>query len=126
MVLTHVPEHRVQWAKTYSRAMRFTEEVLLVQAEMHRVLRFLIWERESWVSRALACDRSEMLSADMQEGLNAYARRQASIREHLRKEFQLVWEPVPTYVRELNRRWAETQSLYYQDLEVVAESGLVD
>lgn len=106
--------------------MRFTEEVLLVQTEMHRVLRFLNWERERWISRGSASNHRDTLSADVREGLSAYAHRQARIRDHLLKEFKLVWKPAPAYIQELNRRWAQMQSPYYQDLEVEAEQGLVD
>jgi hypothetical protein len=39
---------RVEWCKSRARAMRFTEEVELLQEEMMRVLRFLEWQEAWW------------------------------------------------------------------------------
>ena len=39
---------RIEWCKSWARAMRFTEEVELLQEEMERVLRFLQWQENWW------------------------------------------------------------------------------
>ncbi|KAJ7839774.1 hypothetical protein B0H13DRAFT_2417357 [Mycena leptocephala] len=39
---------RLEWAKTRARAMRYAEEVDLLQEEMRRVVQFMDWRRDSW------------------------------------------------------------------------------
>jgi hypothetical protein len=38
---------RIEWAKTRAKALRYAEEVDLLEEEMRRVLQFLEW-RASW------------------------------------------------------------------------------
>jgi hypothetical protein len=79
---------QVEWAKSRARAARAVEEVLLLREEMRRVIEFLKWKSEWWVSRA------EHQSEDkgMAEGLHAYAHKQASLQNSLSQHFQLVWK----------------------------------
>ena len=70
--------------------MRWSEEVELLEEEMQRVLRFLRWHATWWKKQVhhRACEKS----ADT-EGLQAYALRQADLRESLRERFMLLWLP---------------------------------
>jgi hypothetical protein len=70
--------------------MRWSEEVELLEEEMRRVLRFLQWHATWWKEQAhrRACEKE----ADS-EGLQAYALRQADLRESLRERFILLWLP---------------------------------
>ncbi|KAJ8579221.1 hypothetical protein M405DRAFT_939239 [Rhizopogon salebrosus TDB-379] len=81
---------RMEWCKARARAMRWSEEVELLEEEMQRVLRFLRWHATWWKEQAhrRACEKS----ADT-EGLQAYALRQADLRESLRERFMLLWLP---------------------------------
>ncbi|KAM6497177.1 hypothetical protein JOM56_007650, partial [Amanita muscaria] len=70
---------RIEWCKARARAHRWQEECLLLKEEMRRVLQFFDSEILRWKGLASA-DDSYCSTADMQEGRNAYAHRQANIR----------------------------------------------
>jgi len=100
---------RVEWCKSRARAMRWTEETLLLLEEMRRTLQFLEWQTNFWVERASALEGvveestvnlvgSRTLVPERNEGLRAYALRQASIRSHLRDKFKSLWRVVPALV----------------------------
>ncbi|KAG6827090.1 hypothetical protein H0H92_013247 [Tricholoma furcatifolium] len=85
---------RIEWCKSRSRAMRFSEEVELLTEEMHRVLRYLTYKEAWWRSKAVyASDNT--LAPICQEGLVAYASRQASLCSQLHKSFSHSWQKVP-------------------------------
>lgn len=71
-----------------ARAMRWSEEVLLLREEMRRVLKFLEWHASWWDSQ---CARHTDLSPELMEGMMAYAKKQASIRTKIRQSFNLMW-----------------------------------
>ncbi|KAF4597769.1 hypothetical protein EYR40_008234 [Pleurotus pulmonarius] len=91
---------RLEWAKSRARALRWSEEVLLLKEEMRRVLAFLRWQAEWWESK----ERSdgEHVPDVMTEGLNAYARRQAAIRIRLAASFATKWASVPDFLKLYN------------------------
>lgn len=76
--------------------MRWSEEVELLQEEMGRVLRFLDWQAQWWIGRARG--RGEDLDGALQEGLTAYACRQALIRIQIKEKFMTLWQPVDLWV----------------------------
>jgi len=89
--------------------MRWTEETLLLLEEMRRTLQFLDWQANFWVERANILEGATEESAvnlvgsctlvpERNEGLRAYALRQASIRNHLRNKFRSLWHAVPASV----------------------------
>ncbi|KAK6988879.1 CxC2 domain-containing protein [Favolaschia claudopus] len=90
---------RIEWAKTRARAMRWTEEVDLLEEEMRRVLEFQKWKAEWWA--ALADQRQTVVASDsiLNEGLTAYARRQSQIQLDLRARFQGNWRDIPAYIQ---------------------------
>ncbi|KAE9385550.1 hypothetical protein BT96DRAFT_777192, partial [Gymnopus androsaceus JB14] len=67
-----------EWCRSQARALRLSEEVLLLHEEMHRMAAFLVWKEKQWkewmVVRASMCDN---LESALVEGLTAYARKQA-------------------------------------------------
>ena len=77
--------------------MRWGEEVELLQEEMGRVLRFLDWHARWWVRQEK--ERTESLDARLQEGLSAYAHRQASIRIKMKESFANLWNSVNSWVK---------------------------
>ncbi|OJT12474.1 hypothetical protein TRAPUB_10982 [Trametes pubescens] len=78
---------RVEWLKARARKMRWEEEVRLLPEEMRRVLVTLQYEEKAWLAR-----RTARVVADpaLQEGLAAYATRQAAIRCAMRGTFVAV------------------------------------
>jgi hypothetical protein len=74
---------------------RWSEEVELLLEEMRRVIEFLKWQAEWWGGRA---NSRSLESAVDQEGLAAYACRQAALRLSLVASFQHLWRDVPMFV----------------------------
>jgi hypothetical protein len=81
---------RIEWCKARARALRWAEEVELLQEEMRRVLQFLDWQANWWEEqgRLQICQ-----AAAHNEGLLAYAARQANIRRRLSRHFRTLWAP---------------------------------
>src|SRR6266567_3257583 len=98
--------------------MRYAEEVELLFEEMRRVLAFLEWDRDRWKKRALnAPERLHNatypstpatlgVQAAFEEGLKAYALRQASVRERLLTAFSQQWHDVPAFINMTDRALA--------------------
>ena len=86
---------RVHWAKCQARAERYEEEVALTVEEMGRTLRYFEWKRSHWLS----LQRPRKLSPtpppiEVQQGLDAYAYRQAHIYETLIVSFVNLWRNI--------------------------------
>ncbi|KAJ7200471.1 hypothetical protein B0H12DRAFT_975913, partial [Mycena haematopus] len=79
---------RIEWAKTRARAMRWQEEVDLLEEEMRRISQFLRWRSEWWSGKV---DRRGLGEGPQREGETAYAIRQASIQATLADEFAREW-----------------------------------
>ncbi|KAF7977625.1 hypothetical protein HWV62_3024 [Athelia sp. TMB] len=79
---------RIQWCKARARAMRWSEEVLLLREEMRRILAFLAWHAEWWDRQA---SRWTGLSPETAQGVAAYAYKQAAIRRKIRTSFDTLW-----------------------------------
>jgi len=101
---------RIEWCRSRARAMRFSEEVELLNEEMRRVLAFLEWDACRWEERATERVRAATPAATvdslpvfpdgaLDEGLQAYALRQAAIRRKLFTRFSTQWNSIPTYIR---------------------------
>lgn len=78
---------RAEWCRSRARGKRAGEEVLKLQEEMNRTLRFLEWKSEWW----LQCAASRTASSDIAEGLAAYAKEQSQLQLSLRAEFRRLW-----------------------------------
>ena len=79
---------RVEWCRSRARALRWHEEVELLEEEMRRVLLFLQWHGDWWHEQV---DRQSLPDAVAAEGYKAYAMRQASFRYNLWTSFQRLW-----------------------------------
>ncbi|KAG2356874.1 hypothetical protein BDR07DRAFT_1453293 [Suillus spraguei] len=75
---------RVEWCKSHARALRWAEEVDLLQEEMRRVLQFFNWQANWWEGQGAAA---------WDEGLRAYASQQANICHRLAARFHSIWAP---------------------------------
>lgn len=86
---------RIEWCRSRARAMRWTEEVLLLLEEMRRVLAFMEWHASWWEGQSA---RWSGLDAAESEGMAAYAYRQASIRRSMATLFRKNWAFAQQYV----------------------------
>ncbi|KAJ7788496.1 hypothetical protein B0H14DRAFT_3576895 [Mycena olivaceomarginata] len=72
---------RIEWARTRAKAIRYTEEIDLVEEEMR-------WRRDWWHARAELRVQVDWAS---REGQGAYARKQAGYMQGLRERFKQLW-----------------------------------
>lgn len=80
---------RAEWCKSRARTKRAAEEVLKVQEEMRRTLKYLEWRATWWTEKA--SERTEEIGTDMQEALRAYALEQSALQLALRASFKNLW-----------------------------------
>jgi hypothetical protein len=88
LIFTRSTGLRIEWCKARARAMRWREEVELLQEEMRRVLQFLRWHACWW---DVTAHSRTLPTAAENEGLIAYATRQAQIRRDLAAKFEFSW-----------------------------------
>ena len=67
-------EMRVEWTTSLARMERWAEEVELLQEEMRRTVTFLEWKSLDWMAKRW--ERLDLVTSDIQSGLDAYARKQ--------------------------------------------------
>ncbi|KAG1727454.1 uncharacterized protein EDB91DRAFT_1239524 [Suillus paluster] len=79
---------RVEWCKARVRSMQWAKEVKLLQEEMRRVSCFLRWHASWWNKKTSECTLG---TAADNEGLGAYAYRQAQLRDDLTNCFENKW-----------------------------------
>ena len=82
---------RLEWCRTRARAHRWTEECQLLGEEMRRILAFHKWQ-ESWWQKQIGHITDATDSE--QEGLTAYALRQANIRRMMHDICVLTWHEI--------------------------------
>jgi hypothetical protein len=70
---------------------RWSEEILLVEEEMRRVLCFLMWRAQWWVSKGNSCQKP---SPELCEGLAAYSAKQAEVLQTMAISFAREWKPL--------------------------------
>jgi hypothetical protein len=86
---------RVEWTTSFARLERWHEEVELLQEEMRRVVVFLEWKSQDWLSKAEA--REGKVTLSVQHGLNAYAKKQAAVYRNLATSFTKLWRPMSRF-----------------------------
>ncbi|KAH7904785.1 hypothetical protein BJ138DRAFT_1138456 [Hygrophoropsis aurantiaca] len=86
----------IEWAKSQARALRWKEEAMLLKEEMRWVCVFLLVRANWWEQRSTLAAPDDFPSPDidLNEGLSAYAFRQASIQRALCRRFTELWENV--------------------------------
>ncbi|KAJ7709422.1 hypothetical protein B0H16DRAFT_1745825 [Mycena metata] len=87
---------RIEWAKARARALRWTEEIDLLEEEMRRILQFLAWRSEWWMDRVESRGLAERAQL---EGETAYALRQAVFHADLAEHFATLWVGLPELIR---------------------------
>ncbi|KAJ7186240.1 hypothetical protein B0H12DRAFT_1032304, partial [Mycena haematopus] len=100
---------RVEWCKAYVRMRRWYEDAVLVEEEMRRTIEFGFWAAEEWITRAGR--RINTVSAELQEGLEAYSyeqeRREVATCELLTANWAGIREKGRAYVARESARGVE-------------------
>ena len=96
---------RHEWMTCRARANCWKEESSLLQEEMRRVIAFLEWKSSSWDGRVGS--HSGTIMADIQHGINSYARKQAHKYHELAVSLVNQWLPHLSALG-LDISWAKT------------------
>ncbi|KAJ7799721.1 hypothetical protein B0H14DRAFT_3491392 [Mycena olivaceomarginata] len=80
---------RVEWARAKARKTRWVEEVMILEEEMRRTLRYLEWQAIWWEVRV---DSRPGATVQVRAGVRAYALKQAALYRRLAKHFKAEWE----------------------------------
>ena len=92
-MLAAYPALQIEWCWVRARDMRWSEEVLMLWEEMRRVLAYFLWHAGWWSE--LAVINRHGLSNVSQEGVAAYAYKQAHHWMALCSKFNLLWQDSP-------------------------------
>ncbi|KAJ7604200.1 hypothetical protein DFH06DRAFT_1021347, partial [Mycena polygramma] len=108
---------RAEWCKGRARAMRWYEEVIILEEEMRRSIASAEWVCEAWKRRAVwRAEESEMqgdaLTAELREGLQGYALEHA--------------ETARRRAEDLREAWADVREAARVVVEELDGSGVVD
>jgi hypothetical protein len=76
--------------------LRWIEEVDLLEEEMLRIIRFLVWRSDWWKGKV---DQRGLPDGPQREGETAYVLRQAAIQATLAEEFRAEWKTLPELIR---------------------------
>jgi len=82
---------RHEWMTCRARADRWGEELDLLQEEMRRIIAFLEWKSSLWGERVGS--RLGSVAADIQHGVDAYARKQVNTYHELAVSLANQWLP---------------------------------
>ena len=81
---------RVEWAKSQARKQHWEEEVLIIQEEMRRVIKYHEWRAQWWRDQGMRCKDANDAVLD---GIAAYAEKQAHLCECLARCCAVRWLP---------------------------------
>lgn len=81
---------RLEFLKCRARAMRWTEEVELLNEEMRRTLEFFSWKWRWWMCRTRSCIGGSS-GRGYEEGFTAYAMSQAAVYRELYDGCRTLW-----------------------------------
>ncbi|KAG1800102.1 uncharacterized protein BJ212DRAFT_1305358 [Suillus subaureus] len=82
----------IEWCKAHAHANQWSEEVELLQEEMHHVLAFFDWHVAWWVECATS---KTWLRPIENEGAVAYAHWQAAIQRMMHDHCSSIWSVIP-------------------------------
>ncbi|KAF7364442.1 CxC2 domain-containing protein [Mycena sanguinolenta] len=107
--VVHSEPLRIEWAKKRAHAMRYREEVDLLEEEMRRVLQFLEW-RADWWTGLLGLRAGKQADAALREGHSAYAQKQAGYMRGMRERFAHLWRDVPRFLEMARAEYATMEA----------------
>lgn len=87
---------RVEWCKARARAQRYREELELVDEEMGRAIAFTKWRADWWLKQI---GLRQSVTAELRDGLQAYAREQSAIEKERAQVWEEEWVPVRVRAR---------------------------
>ncbi|KAJ6534401.1 hypothetical protein B0H19DRAFT_1080876 [Mycena capillaripes] len=87
---------RIEWAKLRARSHCWAEEVDLLEEEMARVRRFLLWRSGWWTAQV---GQRNLEEGPQLEGETSYALRQAAILATLASSFATEWKDLPELIQ---------------------------
>lgn len=108
---------RAEWCRSRARMLRAVEEVRLTKEEMNRTLLTLAKTAELWDGRE---DLRSARNEELQEGLRAYAKKQAFIQRSLHTAFKTLWDQPAAKAME------EEQAEEARKLALHSETGMGD
>ena len=82
---------RTEWAQTRARMCRWSEELLIIQEEMRRVLAYFEWKSSWWLEQA---NRRTGTESSVQSGVMAYAHKQSTLCLRMAARCAEHWLPV--------------------------------
>ena len=82
---------RAEWAQMRACKCRWSEEFLIVEEEMRRVLAFFEWKSGWWLAQA---NRRGNLEVSIQSGVAAYAQKQAKLCLRMADRCATYWLPI--------------------------------
>jgi hypothetical protein len=91
----------VDWAKSRTYAACWAEEVQLLAEEMCRILFYLQWKSEWWLTQSSA---QLEINRELGEGLSAYTVKQHAILQQMGYQFVAEWWPIVS-VNNLDTNW---------------------
>ena len=91
MYIDHSVAVRMQWAKTYTHAAHWCEEVLILREEMSHVTASFRYKAAKWHSYVSEGNGGD---ARFHDGWNAYAWEHCTLYEGLLAKFHARWMPV--------------------------------
>ncbi|KAJ7102966.1 hypothetical protein C8R43DRAFT_1141089 [Mycena crocata] len=120
---------RVEWVRAKCRKTRWEEEVILLREEMRRVIRYLDWDKAQWEKRAKDSKDRLDLGLTTRDGLQAYALKQAALREslgiHFRAELGLHVEQAVALTDALARNVRPVEPVVSPEGDPTAPAALV-
>jgi hypothetical protein len=121
---------RAEWAQTRARMCRWSEELLIVQEEMRRVLAYFEWRSSWWLEQA---NRRTHVDPSVQSGVVAYAHKQSSLCLRMAARCAVHWIPVlkkhgivPTWGSKYQASLVVNQDGSISDSEDDEDDGVVD
>jgi hypothetical protein len=111
---------RIEWMKSRARAERWSEEVVLTEEEMRRVLDFLDWKSNWWIGQG---HLQQNKSPELREGCAAYAAKQAKTLQDMAASFAQQWWPI---LEGHGMHTMEWPAGYRQSSEIIADVEIQD
>jgi hypothetical protein len=95
---------RVEWAKARARALRWKEEVILLEEEMRRAIHFSRTMAARWHSKKAQSHCLGLVPDHVLEGTRAYAIEQAETEELRANTWAAAWVDIRTKAKEVLKK----------------------
>jgi hypothetical protein len=89
-LLTDIPALQAEWCKARACALRWHEEIVILEEEMRHTIAYSEWRADWWDSRP----RPESASAELLDGLDGYAVEHACTEQERSAFLTAKWAPI--------------------------------